>query len=503
MTVRRRFAALLSSGILLVLLPSFVADYIQPERRRKPAKLHSTSYLDGLRGLAACSVFAYHYTDYNHKFFLPAYGSNPPEQGSSFLQLPYLRIIYTGTPMVHIFFVISGFALAYRPLKCLYEGKAPTSSSYLHSPRSGAIAKCHAILASSAFRRPFRLYGPPLVLTFIDVILVRFGYMNNFIHPEPTVWGQLSNWANDALSNLIWPWGWDDRSPHSKYNPHLWTIPIEFTHSMLLFLVVLGVSRLRSAALRQTVLALCMTYMFVLCGKWASFEFLAGALLADFHLAKENTQTADHHEGNQGHGAKYSKEGILYFAERLAPLLVLAAAGFIISLPTRAADITPSYVWLMLHVPSRYAPDRGHAFWYALAALGTVWACARVQAIRRVLESGVAQYAGRISFAFYILQHPILNICEHHVLGAAWRAAKDDKPEVLPWGVRGLTGQDTPWQRTVCWFIGLVILGAGLVWAADLFTRFVDTPMVKAARSLEGMAFARDDEDGEVLPVKN
>lgn len=503
MTVRRRFAALLSSGILLVLLPSFIADAIQPERRRKPSKLHPTSYLDGLRGLAACSVFAYHYTDYNHKFFLPAYGSNPPDQGSSILQLPYIRIVYAGTPMVHIFFVISGFALAYRPLKCLYEQRSPASPSHPHSPRSGAIAKCHAVLASSAFRRPIRLFGPPLVLTLTDVILVRLGFMNNFIHPEPSLWAQMTKWAEDAVANLTWPWGWDDRSPHSKYNPHLWTIPIEFTHSMLLFLVLLAISRLRSPALRQTVLALCMAYMFLLCGRWASFEFLAGALLADFHISKESTQTVDHHDGSQGHGGKSPKDGISFFVERVAPLIVLAAAGYIISLPSRPGDITPSYVWLMLHVPSQYAPDRAHAFWYALAAFGIVWACARVLAIRRVLESGPAQYAGRISFAFYILQHPILNICEHHVLGAAWKAAKDDKPEVLPWGVRGLTGQSTPTQRTVCWFIGLCILGGMLVWAADVFTRLVDTPIVKAARSLEGMAFARDDEDGEVLPMKN
>jgi peptidoglycan/LPS O-acetylase OafA/YrhL len=65
------------------------------------------------------SVFGYHYTDYNWKSFLPAYNYNPAYVGSSVLQLPYVRIIHNGLPMVHIFFVISGFVLALRPLEAL------------------------------------------------------------------------------------------------------------------------------------------------------------------------------------------------------------------------------------------------------------------------------------------------------------------------------------------------------------------------------------------------
>jgi hypothetical protein len=74
-----------SNDLFLVLIPCFLADIIRPEQRLRASRLHTTSYLDGHRGLAAFSVFAFHYTDYNHKFFLEAYGSNAPGLDSSFL----------------------------------------------------------------------------------------------------------------------------------------------------------------------------------------------------------------------------------------------------------------------------------------------------------------------------------------------------------------------------------------------------------------------------------
>jgi peptidoglycan/LPS O-acetylase OafA/YrhL len=478
--------------LFLALIPCFLADTIRPERRRRVSQLHATSYLDGLRGFASFSVFAYHYTDYNHKFFLDAYGANSPGWDSSLLQLPYIRVVYAGPAMVHTFFVISGFALSYRPLKCLYDQAPLLSSQHTQNPHARAIAKCHSVLASSALRRPIRLFGPPLALTLIDIGLISMGFMRNYLLPKPTWLAQFSDWASDVVNAVAWPWGWDDNVPRSHYNPHLWTMPVEFAHSMLLFLALLVVSQLRTALLRRVALALAMTYALLVYGRWAAFEFLGGALLADFHLSKEASEQP---VSNKSVGSIFLAKTLI-----LIQCLVLAGAGYIISWPPAGAK--PSiYAWMQSHSPSSFASDRGDRFWFALAAFGAVWACGRLGTVKRALESGLMQYAGRISFSFYILQHPFLNICELPVLGAVFKPATQGSPEQPGWGVRGLVGQSTPIQRMVCWFIGLCVLGFFLVCLADVFSRTVDAMFVKAARKFEGVVFVGNEEDRELLPV--
>ncbi|KAL2106182.1 hypothetical protein VUR80DRAFT_7103 [Thermomyces stellatus] len=508
--IRRQWPVALVRSLVLVVVPSFLSDLANPERRRRPPRLHPTSYLDGLRGLAACAVFAYHYTDYNHKPFLPHYGNNNPEEmGSSYLQLPYIRLLYSGTPMVHIFFVISGFALSFRPLRTLYS-----SCSAAGAPDAQAIAKAHSILASSAFRRPFRLFLPPMITTLLTAAIVRMGYMNKYMQPQETVKDQFYHWWDDVFHRITYPWAWDDGSPKSQYNPHLWTIPMEFVHSMFLFLVVLVSSRLRSTYVRQAFFALMMALV-IWNGRWAAFEFLGGALLADMYLAEQK------HQQQAPDSREPEKEGLITPLQnggaspgsaparvcRSLPMvwrglvdafriLVLVGAGFILSWPPRGGDMTETYTWIQSLAPETIVgenTDRAKNFWLAVAAFSTVWASGRVALFKRVLNSAVAQYAGNISFCFYILQHPVLNLMQHNVLGSQAKPAQGDMPAQEPWGVRGMTDIKTPFQRTICWLIGLVIIGSVLVWLADLFTRMVDGPAVKFARWVESLCFTPEE----------
>lgn len=503
---RPQWAAALAKALVLAVLPSFLSDLTNPERRRRPPRSHPTSHLDGLRGLAACAVFAYHYTDYNHKPLLPHYGNNPNDGGSSIIQLPYLRLIYSGTPMVHIFFVISGFALSFRPLRTLYSSCSPAGGA-----DSQAVAKCNDILASSALRRPFRLFIPPMATTLFTAGLVQMGYMNKFMQPQETINGQLCHWWDDVYHRITYPWAWDEGSPKSGYNPHLWTIPMEFVHSMFLFLVILVSSRLRSTYLRQSFFAFIMVVV-IWNGRWAAFEFVGGALLGDMYLSKQvSSVPADpEKEGLITPLQKDYEDSILKHSRlrRSIPMinrgcvdafhiLVLLGAGFILSWPSRGGDMTETYNYIQSLAPSTMVqdkPDRGKDMWLALAAFSTVWVSGRVALFKRILNSPVAQYAGRISFCLYIIQHPILNMMQHNTLGSAeTKPAEGDTPEQPPWGVRSMTGIQTPFQRTACWFIGLAIIGSVLVWFADLATRLIDGPAVKFARWVEGICCTKDD----------
>ena len=94
----------------------------------------------------------------------------------------------------------------------------------------------------------------------------------------PTLAVQLAAWCSGVLHRITWPWAWDHEL-WPPYDVHLWTIPIEFNHSMLLFIAILCLSRLRLLVRRGLNLALLVYFM--LCGKWAAFEFFAGMFLAE------------------------------------------------------------------------------------------------------------------------------------------------------------------------------------------------------------------------------
>ena len=183
----RQYATTLKT-LMRLLLPSFIADVFYPAH--KPTwKVHPTSYLDGLRGVASVLVFFCHYTENNTPELTRSYGidENIP---SGLIQLPFLRVIFSGRPMVHIFFVISGFVLSYKPVKAIH---------------SRDMDKCYTALSSSTFRRAFRLFGPCLVSTFFVMVMAQLGYHK----VKFATWGeQFGSWSDAVFHHIIWPWGW-------------------------------------------------------------------------------------------------------------------------------------------------------------------------------------------------------------------------------------------------------------------------------------------------------
>lgn len=76
------------------------------------------------------------------------------------LQLPIVRIFYSGRGMVTTFFIISGYVLSYKAL------------SLTHSGRYAALLDS---LSSSVVRRGMWLFIPTTILTFISLLLNRAG----------------------------------------------------------------------------------------------------------------------------------------------------------------------------------------------------------------------------------------------------------------------------------------------------------------------------------------
>ncbi|KAK3695164.1 acyltransferase 3 [Podospora appendiculata] len=453
---------------LCSLLPSFIADIIFPEQ--KPNwRLHPTSYLDGLRGIASVIVFFCHYTENEFRDLTRSYGVDQGEP-SGWIQAPFARIIFSGRPMVHIFFIISGFVLSYKPIKCIHARE---------------LDKCYTTLSSSTFRRAFRLFGPCVASTFMILGLHQMGLLGD---GRFTFWDQLWDWKNVVFHQITWPWAWDkDLSP--GYDIHLWTIPIEFAHSMLLFMVILMVARLR-LRLRQAMVFGLMMYCLA-CGKWAGFEFLAGLFLAEIHVL----QAARAKDWESSEMALFpAKQSAGSTVKTMFHVSIILVGLFIGGWPNRDADKTPGIRFFLAQTPMPFAKMDHLApqkFWFGLAAAFMVWSVGELPVLRRFFEGPLAQYCGRVSYAVYICHGPALDLFSRFVLGSPSRPAvgqpgtPDFREAVMGDGVKGLMGIEGTTQKTISWFVGLCILGPLVIWAADLFWRAIDNPVVSFGKKIE------------------
>ncbi|KUJ08245.1 uncharacterized protein LY89DRAFT_338870 [Mollisia scopiformis] len=249
---------------IIFLVPSFL------HRTTTPSKLHSTSYLDGLRGVAAFFVFIHHSVIDWYPFLKYGYGSSADDH--NIFQLPFIRLLYSGGAMVCIFFVISGFVL---------------SKKGLMLSRNGEHQRLLDLLASSVFRRAMRLHIPTIISSFLSMLMVRLNWYEKR-HWTPKRLGTFSEqWAHWWLHTqyilnpfqeiggreIYWP----------PYNFHLWTIPMEVYGSMIVFISLLAFCKLPEI-LRIILLAGFTLYSLWSIGYWPVFLFLSGTTLAAIHV---------------------------------------------------------------------------------------------------------------------------------------------------------------------------------------------------------------------------
>lgn len=146
------------SSSLAAVVGYFTPSYfsmVHAKRLSQP-RLTSISYIDGLRGYAAVIVVIFDasliYSSNIVSFNYGLEGTN-----HNLLQLPIVRLLFSGHSMMSIFFVLGGYVNALKPLSLI---------------RSGNLAHLTSALSSSLLRRVIRLCMPPLVSTFAIAITV-------------------------------------------------------------------------------------------------------------------------------------------------------------------------------------------------------------------------------------------------------------------------------------------------------------------------------------------
>ncbi|KAI5308296.1 hypothetical protein KEM55_006069, partial [Ascosphaera atra] len=380
-----------------------------------PERRNVISLLDGLRGIACLLVFNYHF--FFTYTYQPDYGWGFSQTGTwHWHQLPPFHMLYSGHIMVDIFFVISGYVLSYKPLKLLRQQQGGRN----YEGAFGAVA-------SSAFRRGIRLYIPSVVGLLCVLIGVRMGAYNFSTlvrYDGKTVLGTNEEHPPifDTFNEQVWDfyctvwkltdwWHWEFF--YNNYNPHLWTIPVEFRCSMVLFMVLLALIRVRSRW--RIALATKLACLFLRWSRWDVTLFIGGMIIAELDLicgiweGPGNTNIPVDIEAAEKKEEMAADKALLFHLYESKPLwwTIFAWGLYLGSTPNRFPELTPGYMYLMTWVPEDFIErDR---WWQAIGALMLFWSISHLSVLQQPFRTSFALYFGKISYAFYIVHGPILH----------------------------------------------------------------------------------------------
>lgn len=374
--------------------------------------------------------------------------------------------------------------LSVKPIRCMLNGQT---------------SKLQQTLASAIFRRGVRLWLPVLFVCFVAVCFAQMGAFNPAIRAqaggfiadpeqilpqEPALYLQFYKLKVSFWRMTDWfDWNWDVAPRGPWINQHLWSIVVEWRASMMLFMVHTGTSRLRSWA-RIGIVCLLAVY----CGlssQQCIFPFWVGMLLAEMDQHYQRWQASSDPESlpvflqaHQRHLPKvlegfprHFRPDALFF--RAMHIVFFVLGLFCASCPHQGSDIGPS-IWPSSRImPSWFITNvLGYWVWTIGAAL-LVSSAVHSPDLRFIYCNRFARYAGKLSFAVYICHGFIIRSA---VYGSLPHLALITAP---------LGGRATQIGFFVQWLLGACILWPLVIWAADLVSRFVDTPTVRLARWLE------------------
>ncbi|KAK0113303.1 hypothetical protein ONS95_014995 [Cadophora gregata] len=445
---RSLFSCLEESPIIQTLL-----SYPAPDS----LKIKPTSWLDGVRGIAALEVYVFHTISCWHTIF-PAWHAEPDQ--TNILQLPALRTFFdSGGASVCVFFVLSGYVLTYRSLRWI---------------RAGSRQLVYPSVASSMFRRGFRLYLPPILLTFCEMIATRFGYappLNFTFLAESTAWAQFLDWIKETnyLVNPFYNFNTAIQGfvIHPKYDPVIWTIPLEFYGSFIVYFLLLLLARVPSNATRMVLVAIFAAVCMYL-GAWNGFCFSTGMLLADFNLAQEDN-------GASPLSTQRWQCAVLW-------KILFAVAFYIAGFPTLSypeAHVLPmvGYETLRSSIPMTLNMEDHSRFWWSISGLTMLLCTSQLPSFKSFFETNICQYLGKIAFSLYLVHQFCVMlfgfVMQRFLLGL--------------FGLVQNQGGFWYWLVCVIWYVPFTTVVFAI---AAQVERLVDAPSVRFAKWLEERCLA-------------
>jgi len=316
------------------------------------------SNLEGLRGLASIAVVLHHMVLVFFPFII--FGDEklgPIHSGiEKILHGNPLMMFLSGTFPVAIFFVLSGFVL---------------SIGYFNRKDDDSLRK-------QIIRRYPRLMIPALFSILICALLIIIGFAKNIDTSSITGSSWLDNgWTKDpmlfsAIKEGIY--GIFVNSG-SAYNNVLWTMQIEFTGSLLVFLLIFTVKNIkyRKYIYAFTIIGLINTWY---------FAFIAGVILADL----------------------YSSGAIkVHSFSRLKIITITAIIIYMGGVPL-LNTVNSEYYGIF----SKIDLVNIRQLFLTIAAILSLYLVIFDSKIKRVFEFNKIQRLGKYTFSLYLIHLPIL-----------------------------------------------------------------------------------------------
>lgn len=424
--------------------------------------LRKTAYLDGLRGFAAFLVYWQHHELWAHDprdnhIIENAFGF---EGNYRFANFHGVRLLFNGGHFaVATFFVISGYVLSTKPLSLIHAGDQ---------------AKLADNLGSQLFRRGMRLYIPLIVTTFL-YMLTWHAFGGLYIHgakKQGNMRDEMWAWYAELKNfSFIFNMGGE---PWFTYNFHLWSIPVEMKGSILVYTVLLAISRATARARLWCTMGLMFYFMYI-CDGWFCSIFLLGVFLADLDLLAE-------------------KNRLPRILVRLAPYKefifyhLFAISLYLGGIPSQTTDINllrQNRGWYYLSLLKPQAVFDYKWFYLFFASAFLVSATPRIRWLRSFFETRFCQYLGRVSYALYLVHGPVLWTLGDRLYAAVGWAGTNGPEQMIgiPWWVNRFPLPKTgPLGLEVAFLLPHIVLLPVTFWAAEMVTRYVDEPTVKFAQ---------------------
>ncbi|PBP24466.1 hypothetical protein BUE80_DR004779 [Diplocarpon rosae] len=428
-------------------------------------ELRETAWLDGVRGVAAFLVMVYHYHLDMFAFSTEAPYGAPGTQPWEIWRLPYLRIIWcSGHTQVGIFFVLSGFVLSWSSLSCIREGR---------------YERFALSLGSTVFRRWMRLFVPCFLIGLLSLVQFYAGFIQLSIPRRDTFLGQLVDyiWECERFANPFHVERNNWEVLHG-YNATMWTMPVEWAGSLLVFVALLMVCRIRNYVKRTMVLATIPVYA-CLSAKWNYWLFTTGILFADY--VKQA-------------GGFNQLSGRMSRRSRLFWILILLSGGWLGGIPgKRDWYERPGYEWTDHWIPRNWQDiEGGQRFFWCWSGLMISGGLAHFSTLRGFFERPSCRYLGKISFMLYLTHRMVGTIAgppvRHKILqifGTSVRVPAQPQFEILE--INGFVG------NIVAYLLAWAILLPMALALAHWSTVLVDEPSVKFAKWVDDKFIAGDE----------
>ncbi|KAI6247395.1 O-acetyltransferase PaAT-1 [Erysiphe necator] len=436
-----------------ILTPTSPIQEMQPLRR--------TAYLDGLRGFAALIVYCGHHQLWARDVI----GAGAILENSwgyenrwYFACLPGIRLFFSGGHLaVTIFFVISGYVLSAKPL------------SYI---QSAEYLKLQDNIGSALFRRWLRLYIPVICTTFIYMTSWHlFGIWTASPEHKKTYAEELWNYYIEFKNfSFVFRGSGND---WLTYNFHVWSIPVEFRGSIIIYTVLAAFSRCTVSARLWCTVGLIFYFMYITDGAHYAM-FLTGMILCDLDLLSLKGNLP-----NFFHIFSPHKKVICYTL-----FIIGIYLGGVPSFKQEYEILQESPGWRWLSVFKPQAVFDYKWFYLYWASLFMVFTIPRISTLKRFFEWRFCQYLGKISFAFYLVHGPVLWILGDRLyVAAGW--SREVHGGALPgWINLFPLSKAGPLGLELSFLLPHIIILPVTLWLAEIVTRYIDEPSVRFSQWL-------------------